>query len=263
MDSVFQDLKQAREARHLSINDVSDATLINARFLEAIERGNITILPQTYVRAFIREYASFVGLDPVDIMRRYDMAGTEPAATPVEHGPSVVEPVHSPEEKGGTEKPVPSPPASLAPIIAKFALPGTLILTLGIIVWNLTRSTTPPATQELPFESALQDAAMNSAAKTSPAGHMQSTATTDSLTLRATVSDSAWVQIVIDDLQPQQYLFRPNRKITWRARERFRLSTGNAGALDLTLNEKHLGTPGKLGTVARNIEFTRQTLRQK
>jgi len=263
MDSVFRELKQAREARRFSINDVSDATLINASFLEAIEQGNTSILPQTYVRAFIREYASFVGLDPVDIMKRYDQANAEPAATAVEQKPPVVEPVHSPEERRKPEKPMPSSPASLAPVIAKFALPGILILTLGIIVWNLTRTQTPPATKENPFESVVRDSTTDLAANKFPTEHTQSTATTDSLTLRATVTDSAWVQIVIDSLEPQQYLFRPNRKITWRARERFRITTGNAGGIDLTLNEKHLGALGKRGAVVRNIEFNRQTLQRK
>lgn len=53
MDSVLQELKLTREAKHLSLTDVSDATLINANFLDAIEQGNTTVLPQTYIRAFI------------------------------------------------------------------------------------------------------------------------------------------------------------------------------------------------------------------
>lgn len=263
MDSVFQELKRAREARRFSINDVSDATLINAGFLEAIEQGNTSILPQTYVRAFIREYASFVGLDPVDIMKRYDQANIEQSAPIEEERKPVVEPKRAHEEKKNAEEPLPSPPASLTPIIAKFALPGILILTLGIIVWNITRTKTPPATKEIPFESVVQDATTDSAAKKNASARVHSTVATDSLTLRATATDSAWVQIVIDNLQPQEYLFRPNRKITWRARERFRVTTGNAGALDLTLNEKHLGVLGKRGAVVRNIEFSRKTLQQK
>jgi len=263
MDSVFQELKRAREAKRFSIDDVSDATLINAGFLEAIEQGNTGILPQTYVRAFIREYASFVGLDPVDIMKRYDQANTGPAAPAEEHPPPVPDLKHVPEERTGTAEPLPSPPEPLTPVIAKFALPGIVIVALGIIVWNLTRTETPRVTKEIPFESVLQGTGADSAAHNLAARHRESAAATDSITLRVTVTDSAWVQIVIDNREPQQYLFRPNRKITWKARDRFRLSTGNAGAIDLTLNEKHLGAAGKRGAVVRNAEFNRQTLTQK
>jgi cytoskeletal protein RodZ len=261
MDSVFQELKRARETRGFSINDVSDATLINASFLEAIEQGNTSILPQTYVRAFIREYASFVGLDPVDIMKRYDQANTEQAAPAEEEKKPVVEPTH--EEKKKTGESPPSSLTTLTPLMARFALPGILILSLGIIIWNLTRTKTPPSTKEIPFETVARETETDSAANKLPATQKPSTATTDSLTLRATVTDSAWVQIIIDNLEPQQYLFRPNRKITWRAKERFRISAGNAGAIDLTLNEKHLGAPGKRGAVVRNVEFSRQTLQRK
>jgi cytoskeletal protein RodZ len=260
MDSLFQELRRAREARRLSLNDVSDATLINASFLEAIEQGNTTILPQTYVRAFIREYASFVGLDPVDIMKRYDQTGTEQSIPVAGQEPPAVEPAQPREEKKPEERP-PSAPASLTPVIAKFALPAIVILSLGVIMWNLTRTKTPPPTKEIPFDHALQEA--DSATKELSAEQLHSTTPTDSLTLRATVTDSAWVQIVIDNREPQEYLFRPNRKITWRAKERFRITTGNAGAIVFTLNEKHLGAPGKHGAVVRNLEFNRRTLQQK
>ena len=76
MDSVFTMLKQAREAKNLSLADIADTTFISVRFLEAIEAGKTDILPQAYVRAFIREYAAVVGLDPAEVMRRYDSIGS-------------------------------------------------------------------------------------------------------------------------------------------------------------------------------------------
>ena len=54
MNVFFQELKRAREAKRLSLADIADRTLINIRHLEAIERGDTSILPETYVRAFIR-----------------------------------------------------------------------------------------------------------------------------------------------------------------------------------------------------------------
>jgi cytoskeletal protein RodZ len=215
------------------------------------------------VRAFIREYASFVGLDPAEIMKRYDQAKTEQAAPVTAEEQPPAEPIHRPEENKKSEESAQSSPTLLTPVVARFALPGILVLVLAIVIWNLTRSRAPQATNEVPFEKMTQVAASDSTVHTPVARHSGTPATPDSLTLRATVSDSAWVQIVIDNLEPQQYLFRPNRKIIWKARDRFRLSTGNAGAIDLTLNEQHLGAPGKHGAVLRNAEFNRQTLKHK
>ena len=261
MDSVFQELKRAREKKQLSLTDIADATLINLRFLEAIEQGKTDILPQTYVRAFIREYASVVDLDPVEIMRHYDqqIAPTPPTVAIEPPPPQRAAPVQ--------EKPLPKeaePSHVESPGIGRFALPVALLITLGIVIWNITRTTTPPDTKEIPFESVLQEHrpdTISSASQSAP--EHSSRKQLDSLRLLATFTDSAWVQITIDSLAPKEYLFKPNSQFTWRARDRFRLTTGNAGAVDITLNDKHLGVPGKVGSVARNMEFTRKTLKQK
>ena len=57
--------------------DISAETRINLKFLEAIERGQFQILPQTYMRAFLREYALMLNLDPDDIVQRYNSARQE------------------------------------------------------------------------------------------------------------------------------------------------------------------------------------------
>jgi len=264
MDSVFQELKQAREAKSLSIGDVSDATLINAHFLEAIEQGNITILPQPYVRAFIREYAGFVGLDPVEIMRRYDQMKDALESPPEAEGPPAIHPAPPPEEKKSPDQPTAASAAPVTPTIARFALPAILILTLGIVVWNLTRSKAPGVSEKTPPANTIQESVIDSTAKQTVAGQKSATLISpDSLTLHATISDTVWVQIVIDNMEPQQYMFRPGRKITWKAKENFRLTTGNAGTIDLVLNDKHLGPVGKRGAVVRNLDINRKTLQQK
>ena len=260
MDSVFQELKQAREARRLSITDVADATLINPSLLEAIERGNTTILPQTYIRAFIREYASVVGLDPIAIMQRYDREQTK--AVHAEQSLSSA-PSHGHDEVKETERTTPPQSKERSTIRAKFALPALLIVVLAIVLWNLTQTKPPLQTNEAPFENTAMKTetdtlVKNSGALPAPSKH----ASPDSLTLKATMTDSAWVEIIIDNLAPRQYLFRPNRSIVWKARDQFRISTGNAGAVNLTLNEKHLGAAGKRGAVARNLQFNRQTLQK-
>ncbi|MBM2840354.1 MAG: hypothetical protein HW412_882 [Bacteroidetes bacterium] len=250
MDSVFQELKRSREAKKLSIVDVADATLINPSFLEAIEQGNTTILPQTYIRAFIREYATVVGLDPVAIMQRYDNERTE--AVQAEQ-PKLSAPIIEQKESKETEPATQLQSKERAPTLARFALPSLVLVVLAIVVWNLTR-TKQPETNEAPFNISTDTLVKNPAAQPPPPP--------DSLTLKATTTDSAWVQIIIDDLAPREYLFRPNRTIVWKARDKFRISVGNPTAVHLTLNDKPLGAAGKRGTITRNVELNRQTLQK-
>ena len=58
-------LREARERRGLSLRQIANATKISVGVLEALERNDISKLPGgIFGRAFVRSYASEVGLDP-------------------------------------------------------------------------------------------------------------------------------------------------------------------------------------------------------
>lgn len=68
-------LRRAREAAGLTLDDIFARTRISLRHLRAIESGDFPSVPQTYIRAFIREYARAVGLDEAETLQAYnDMA---------------------------------------------------------------------------------------------------------------------------------------------------------------------------------------------
>lgn len=57
-------LKEAREEKQFSLDDLQATTKIQKRYLTAIEAGEFSVLPGTfYARAFIKSYAEAVGLD--------------------------------------------------------------------------------------------------------------------------------------------------------------------------------------------------------
>ncbi|MFC0524205.1 helix-turn-helix domain-containing protein [Pontibacillus salicampi] len=65
-------LKEAREAKGLSLDDIQKETKIQTRYLQAIEKGNFQIMPgKFYTRAFIRQYAEAVGLDAEALMEEH------------------------------------------------------------------------------------------------------------------------------------------------------------------------------------------------
>lgn len=65
-------LKEARIAQNLSLDNVQETTKIQKRYLVAIEEGNFHILPgKFYARAFIKEYATAVGLEPNELVAEY------------------------------------------------------------------------------------------------------------------------------------------------------------------------------------------------
>jgi transcriptional regulator with XRE-family HTH domain len=73
MKRFGEELKYSRESRGISLQDISKDTRINQKFIEAIEEGNFGVLPQTYIRAFIRAYAKYIGLNPNETIARYEL----------------------------------------------------------------------------------------------------------------------------------------------------------------------------------------------
>jgi cytoskeleton protein RodZ len=72
MDELGQILRQAREKKGLSIEQVYEKTRINVHYLEALESGEYGALPsRTHTRGFLRNYARFLGLDPDPLIERY------------------------------------------------------------------------------------------------------------------------------------------------------------------------------------------------
>ncbi|WP_010630893.1 helix-turn-helix domain-containing protein [Sporolactobacillus vineae] len=72
MSELGQALKEAREQKELSLDDLQERTKIQKRYLKAIEDGDYKQLPGTfYIRAFIKSYAETVGLDFSALIQQY------------------------------------------------------------------------------------------------------------------------------------------------------------------------------------------------
>ncbi|GAE91546.1 transcriptional regulator in cluster with unspecified monosaccharide ABC transport system [Gracilibacillus boraciitolerans JCM 21714] len=69
---IGERLKQERELKNISLDEVQKVTKIQARYLDAIENERFEVMPGSfYVRAFIKEYANALGLDAEELMEEY------------------------------------------------------------------------------------------------------------------------------------------------------------------------------------------------
>lgn len=79
--SVGQQFKKAREARNLTIAQVTQVTRIRAHHLDAIEADNFDALPSpVHVRGFLRLYAEYLGLSLEELIANQRAESAEPAA---------------------------------------------------------------------------------------------------------------------------------------------------------------------------------------
>ena len=76
MANFYEELRESRLARGLSIEDITSVTKINPQYLHAIESGEYDMLPEPYIILFIKAYAKEIGIDPDDAARRYRLFRT-------------------------------------------------------------------------------------------------------------------------------------------------------------------------------------------
>jgi len=78
LESIGRCLREGREKGGFSLEDVERITKIRNKYLAALECGQFDALPgYAYQKAFIRTYASAIGLDPQPLLKRYELLHRE------------------------------------------------------------------------------------------------------------------------------------------------------------------------------------------
>lgn len=72
MDEIGRRLRQAREAKGISLSVAEDDTKIRSKYLEALEAGREADLPgEAYTKGFLRTYGNYLELDGVALVEEY------------------------------------------------------------------------------------------------------------------------------------------------------------------------------------------------
>ncbi len=86
-ESIGQQLRRKREARSLTLEEVSRATHMRAHYLQAMESGDFEAIPSlAQARGFLRAYADFLDLNPAPLLGALD--GSPMVPEPISLTPS-------------------------------------------------------------------------------------------------------------------------------------------------------------------------------
>lgn len=122
MRTVGQALKEAREAKLYTIEEVEKATKIRKELLLALESDDFTKLPPpTFVQGFIKNYARFLGLDSAQLLAVFRRGFSDK-----KHRPYVMDAFVHPIDKSRFKL---TPARVLGGIVA------VLVLTFFIYLW--------------------------------------------------------------------------------------------------------------------------------
>lgn len=285
-----ENLKREREMRGVSLDEISAATRIATRFLQAIENEQWDQLPGgVFNRGFVRAVAHYLGLDEENVVAEYVLVAGDRQSVPVWSGtPPVVTP----------EKPW------LAWIVAIAILMGLIaggwFGTRRLLAWRaakraaqnaamsatdspafpdipanpvpaLTPTTAAPDSGAPPAATNASSGTMDSVPATSAASRAVSPAMTSGTTpgasaapvpfeLKVEADKKTKVTVQADDDRVFNGSMKAGENHTFTAKDHFIISAHDAGAVQLVLNGKTLaplGAPGHSGKVT----LTREALK--
>ena len=281
MSELGRLLREARTARELSLADVESVTRIRQKYLEALESGDFASLPRGAVaRGFLRTYATFLGLDADEMLRRYGEesgdAGYEVAIA--EPGkPRLVD--YRPLEVTLSE---PVSGSSWWP----WVVAALVVVAAGALIWwlvsrnELSRFLTAfgPASIAAPSATSTQTAtAWVVTATPQPEREIVLPTPTSDLLLLPTptvpstitptprptetpevvtqidmqmrITQRAWVRVTVDGEVAQEGTLESGDVKDYQAEQSITIRTGNGGGVSLTLNDEDLGPMGDVGKV--------------
>jgi cytoskeleton protein RodZ len=246
-------LKREREMREVSLNEVTVATRIAPRFLEALENQDWEKLPGgVFNRGFVRAIARYLGLDEENLLAEYDLAhGEEKAESPPP-------PAHR----------IPSPSKWLVVLAALMILLGVAgVVAAGVYGWRRyaahhnSKQSLASSIPSLPQASPALPSLMVDVTTTSSSA--ASATLSNSLPLDLSVSTSAVtrVRILGDGRLLLDADLGAGETRRFSAEQGFEVTAADCSAVLLELNGQAmppLGAPGVSGTMMLGQENLRQ-----
>ena len=243
MPQVGERLRQERERKNLTLKDVENALNIRTAYLQAIEEDRFEVIPgEVYVKGFIRNYGNFLGLDGSQLVAMYREARQAEAAPPQE---AAVPPV---------------PPSAAAPA-RRLSYGGWLwkaagaLLVVAVAIWYFYAAAPPPQPvpqpSPPPASGTAQPAPAPAARPTPTAQQVPSSPVAAGVQVTAKFSDDCWLAVTADGKTVYEGTATKNATMTWQGRDDIKITFGNAGAAEVTVNGRSLGVQGPPGEVVK------------
>ncbi|MCX7875208.1 MAG: DUF4115 domain-containing protein [Melioribacteraceae bacterium] len=260
------ELKEHREKTGITLQQISQKTKIDIKFLKSIEESNFDILPEIYIKAFIKEYAACIDYNPTLVLEKYNNAkyGKVEEKTTTE---KVVNSKIENEFVDENHQDITSKPKSIQNNSSKIVIKlnyvlGTIILLAAIsilyfsIIYNpqteiITVNGQSQNKETERFIVEKKDSLQDSFDK--------NIVPDDSLKLTIISDAELWVKVIKDGINVHQKRIPPDSKLNFKAKEKFSVSVGNAGVVKILLNNNEIKNIGKIGEI-KNIRITKDTV---
>ncbi len=297
MASLGAYLRDLREKRGTSLEEIARSTRVGGRYLQSLEAEDYGALPApVFTRGFIRAYCQLFGVAPDEALALYDEREGAPAAPAP--SPRVIAAARGARPVVARAAAAPATnveePRSRGAVLISFVLLvvlGTALFVLTLIIQpgrdSGRRASPPPAPDPRPLE---PPAAVSAPATTPPGMDVPAlppqtarptsppptTATpatgpisilapdgaasfTSPYRLVARATESTWIRVRTEDGRITEETVPAGEVREWVSARPFVLTVGNAGGITLELNGRALPSLGARGVVITRVVVPRET----
>lgn len=227
-------LKKRREELGQDLKKIAHTLKIRYDYLKAIEANSFEKIPApVYAKAYIKQYAKYLGINSDPIIEKYIQQTSPPAAES-----------DIPQKKDAPKK------RNLQ--LHLIAVPALALVLIGVYVSYPRKSehkySEKPKTASVQKTSQVKQTAQKTAVKTDLKDKQEAKkAKGHALEIRA--SETTWLKVNVDNKQEKDILLQQGESVKMSADSGFSLLIGNAGGISLIFDGKDIGRIGKTGEV--------------
>ncbi len=266
MEEIGRTLRETRERLGLTLEEAERTIRIRVSRLETLERGEFDSLPsEVQARGFLHNYAEFLGLDPEELLRRYDES-----RQPKRRRSLVARGTSKTARKNNSVRRMRMPSWFSTDILI------VAIITLGVIVvliWggrklyaNIGSGEGAAAVANsadaisLPTATNTPSPTVSALADLTQLTTEEPTATStlilnvlDQVNLQVIAERESWVQVLVDGEEIFRGRMGAGERYDYLGEERVEVFTGNGGGIRVIFNGQDQGLMGDVGQVVTRV----------
>ena len=271
MKEFFENLKQIRQKRNLSLEEISKKSRLSLKYLHDIENGELENLPKGYDRIFFKRYLKEIGEDKDEVWRDFNLFfGTGPLEKDVPYSsdipPEKEKPEEPPEEEHTIE--LSEEPSFLQKLIIQINLDKLhryfwiliTVIVLGAVGYfayqqYLFVKNIPPEIKEISVSEYIKEMQQQDSLLT-PSISQDSeitAANNDEIKVELYSVERTWVREIRDEKDTTEYILIPGLRRKISASETVKLMMGRADGVQVWVNDDSLGVMGKADEVVLSL----------
>ena len=273
MKEFFQNLKEKREEKDFTLEEIQRSTYLPLKYLEAIESGKMEILPSGYDRIYLKRYAAEIGLDSDEVLRDYDMLSGRLPHYPTKVTKEVEAPQSriledpQPDFKYKSQKSVSNLDKLNLDKLYKYlwiSLAALIVCISGFFTYRqyINEKNDQITFKEIPSSEvsgriiSLNSRNVNEDSKENPLIEKINKPLEDKgklFVIELKAVDTTWVRQIKDGKDTTEYILPTGLKHRVEAREEVKFMIGKADGIEFWLNGENLGKMGQANEVVLNL----------